>query len=653
MDDRSSGLMPPLTVIVILTVTFAICITLLAIGPGDYPDLHTILDTGLALLMGVLVPLLWDMGAHAESAFPKWLAVAFAATCVLAAVHVLVTVEWSGPFAFITKSQGFLRPATWPPMTHTLPFGVGWALLRLRRGVTGGTAGFALGVVVVAAGLFEAFQHLPTYLPPGPLGITRPALILSPLMWAAICVAAWRLRKLDRLIPPLVWMSATLFLANTVMLYSRAPADAMAMAAHLGRAAGYLVLLLAAMQMTSRDIVERKRAEARLGRLNEDLDRRVAEQTARLTQTATQLTQALEERTGALRDLARNEAQFRASFEAAAVGKAQVDFASACFLRVNPAFADMLGYEPEDLVGRNVWEFTWPDDRPGDQAEYARFLAGEVSVYRREKRYLRRDGQPVWGRISGALVRSPETGQPTMMVAVIENIDEKHKAELALQEAKRDLEIVVAERTAALQQRDILLREVYHRVKNNLQIVDGLLTLQARRLADPDARAALQGLRQRVFALGLVHHQLMGSANLKSFDIAPFLRELSSNIAEGGSERNINVSVEAIPLDVGLDFAIPLGLLVTELVTNSIKHAFPDKAGNVSVTLQRNDEGKIVLVVADDGRRRAADTLSEPFKPGLGTGIISGLVAQLGGTMTTRNDNGTRTEIRVAEPKAP
>jgi two-component sensor histidine kinase len=167
-----------------------------------------------------------------------------------------------------------------------------------------------------------------------------------------------------------------------------------------------------------------------------------------------------------------------------------------------------------------------------------------------------------------------------------------------------------------------------------------------------DAKAALNSLRKRVYALGLVHHQLMGSANLKSFDIAPFLRELSANIVEGGAERGINLSVAAIPLDVGLDFAIPLGLLVTELVTNALKHAFPDGTGNVSVILERGGYGEIVLVVSDDGRGMAVgNASSSSSKAGLGTGIIAGLVAQLEGTMTTQSENGTRIEIRVAEPE--
>lgn len=211
-----------------------------------------------------------------------------------------------------------------------------------------------------------------------------------------------------------------------------------------------------------------------------------------------------------------------------------------------------------------------------------------------------------------------------------------------------------AELTAALAQRDLLLREVYHRVKNNLQMVDGLLVMQARQLTDPASRQAMQGLRDRVYALGLVHHQLMGSEDLKTFDIAPFLQDLSANLVHGGAVREVTLSVEAIPLDVGLDFAIPLGLLVTELVTNSLKHAFPDGRGDINVSLGRAEDGALALVVADNGKGYdGAGSASENPKAALGVSLIEGLVAQLKGTIVIRSQPGaTRTEIRLAAPVA-
>jgi PAS domain S-box-containing protein len=350
-----------------------------------------------------------------------------------------------------------------------------------------------------------------------------------------------------------------------------------------------------------------------------------------------------------MKALMRSEAEFRASFEAAAVGKTQSDAATGRLLRVNGALARMLGYEPEEMVGRIGWEFTWPDDAEADKDGYQQVLADGGGVYIREKRYRHKDGRPVWGRVSATIVRAPDTGEPYLTVAVIEDIDERHKAREALQAAKHDLEGMVAERTAAVVQRDLLLREVYHRVKNNLQIIDAMLVMQARELSDVEARAALTGLRSRVYALGLVHHQLMGSADLKTFDVAPFLTELTDNILQGGGARGVTLAVRATPLKVGLDFAIPLGLVVTELVTNSLKHAFPGGEGHIEVELDWDDAGWVTLVVADNGKGQ--DSAAAGSGKALGARVIEGLVAQLGGTMTVHNHNGSRSEIRLPTPE--
>jgi len=238
------------------------------------------------------------------------------------------------------------------------------------------------------------------------------------------------------------------------------------------------------------------------------------------------------------------------------------------------------------------------------------------------------------------------------------------RAEAELILLNKSLEQRVEERTAelvaanarlsqAVEQRDLLLREVYHRVKNNLQLIDSIVMLQARRLADADARSGLQGLRRRLYALGLVHQQLMSSSDLKTFDVSPFLKELSENIIEGIGGRDISLSVRAIPLDVGLDLAIPLGLLVTELVTNSLKHAFPDGKGRIDVVLDRRDDGTMILVVSDNGT--GYDILEVARKAqagGLGTALIDGLVSQLKAIINVRRMNGTISEILFAHEEA-
>jgi two-component sensor histidine kinase len=259
---------------------------------------------------------------------------------------------------------------------------------------------------------------------------------------------------------------------------------------------------------------------------------------------------------------------------------------------------------------------------------------GVQDVVQMEYRARRPDGawgwQSHWRLITE---RDPVTNRPIRALGVIMDTTQRALAE--------------AELRATLGQRDLLLREVYHRVKNNLQIVDGIVMMQARTLKDDDARQALKALRSRIYALGLVHHQLMTSKDLETFDLQPFLEELTRNILDGGGARQVDLELQIEPMRTGLDFAIPLGLLVTELVTNALKHAFSDGVGRIRIVLKRRPDGRFDLTVADNGTGRP----EVGGVQGLGSVIIAGLVSQLDGEITTRNDDGLVTEIILSTPE--
>jgi len=271
----SRNVLGTLLVLVILSAA------LFAVGHRDYPNLHLILDTGMCLLSGLLALLLRDLGARAKSPFPIWLAISFGVAFLAELVHVLVTIEWSGPWALIAQSQAVLRPATWPIAGFILPLGVGYSIWLLSRGRQR-APWLAPALILGSAGLFAVFISLPRYTPPGVLGITRPTLILVPPLWALISLACWFRRSAERILPALALMAAVLVLAHCSMLYSRAPHDTAAMIAHLGKIAALLILLLALMEMAASDMLERIRAEQQFAQLNEELERRIVDRTAEL-----------------------------------------------------------------------------------------------------------------------------------------------------------------------------------------------------------------------------------------------------------------------------------------------------------------------------------------------------------------------------------
>ena len=211
----------------------------------------------------------------------------------------------------------------------------------------------------------------------------------------------------------------------------------------------------------------------------------------------------------------------------------------------------------------------------------------------------------------------------------------------ALAAANTLLEDRVTQRTADLasmvNERDILLREVYHRVRNNLSIVDSLVHFQLRTVTSPDGRAALADIRQRIQALSILHEQLvepMGPNRSPTLDLGRFLQSLCRNLAlsTGIESRNIRIESDTVALPVSPDVAAPLGMIVSELVTNAIRHAFADEGGTVRVSTSIPEPGKLLLQVEDSGTTGNATRLLE--STGLGGQIVKALSRQLGGNLT-------------------
>lgn len=202
-----------------------------------------------------------------------------------------------------------------------------------------------------------------------------------------------------------------------------------------------------------------------------------------------------------------------------------------------------------------------------------------------------------------------------------------------------------AELTRSLSERDLLLREVYHRVKNNLQLVDSLIGFQASRIKADDVRSDLGELRKRVHALGLVHQQLMQSSDLATLDVRSFLEKLCLNLGAASSvdQHTTRVSVtKAEELHVPLDFAIPLALLTTELVSNALRNS--TNGGRVDVSLLKIPPDTFNLTIAEVGVGQGAVDAEADDR------IVSALVAQLGGRMTVSRDGHTVTTVAMSRP---
>src|ERR1035437_869429 len=156
---------------------------------------------------------------------------------------------------------------------------------------------------------------------------------------------------------------------------------------------------------------------------------------------------------------------------------------------------------------------------------------------------------------------------------------------------------------SSLREKEILLREIFHRVKNNLQVIQSLLKMRARLLPKGETRAAIESTVQRIYAMALVHERLYRMENLASLSLSDYLRDLFNGVVVSNSAPpgQIQLRLETEEISLTLDLAIPFGLLANELISNCFKHGFPDgRKGTVEISIHRVN-GVVRLAVSDDG----------------------------------------------------
>ncbi len=194
------------------------------------------------------------------------------------------------------------------------------------------------------------------------------------------------------------------------------------------------------------------------------------------------------------------------------------------------------------------------------------------------------------------------------------------------------------------QEKEFLLKEIHHRVKNNLGIVSSLLDLQADKIKDPKITSAIEESRNRVYSMSMIHQKLYQGKNLSSIGMKEYLVDLSQHILDSyGQEGSIEYTYDLEDMELDVDSAIPVGLIVNELLTNSYKHAFPNsRKGVINITCKHISEDRILLEVADNGIGLLEFDKEDDQGSGFGTQLIDLLIQQLDGSIMTINGSGTR-----------
>lgn len=192
---------------------------------------------------------------------------------------------------------------------------------------------------------------------------------------------------------------------------------------------------------------------------------------------------------------------------------------------------------------------------------------------------------------------------------------------------------------------ELLLKEIHHRVKNNLEMVKSLISLQSAQMEDSASKDAMIASQNRVQSMGIIHQKLYQGKNLGSIEMKDYFLNLSEGILDTfNADNKVKIECAMNNLDLDVDTAVPIGLIVNELLTNALKYAFPDdKKGLISISLEKTKDNHLKLKVADNGIGKVEGLA--PKGTGFGTQLVSLLTQQLNGKMTERNKNGTLLEF--------
>nr|WP_319372765.1 PAS domain S-box protein [uncultured Methanobacterium sp.] len=304
------------------------------------------------------------------------------------------------------------------------------------------------------------------------------------------------------------------------------------------------------------------------------------------------------------------------------------------FLMANKSGAHSMGKEPADLLGRSLRDF-FPPEIAKKQIELIREvirteegLDEEMFVPYGKDQWFSTSLQPLYG---------PDNRIHSVQV-ISRDITDIKETQIKLEQA--------------LQDKEMLMKEIYHRVKNNLMVISSLLNLQSRYIKDEEARAMFKESQERAQSMAMIHERLYRSADLKHINFGDYIRKLANDLfrtyVADPSRIKLELDVEDVMIDINI--AIPLGLMVNELISNSIKHAFPEeRSGEIRVKFKESDN-RCVLEVRDNGVGFSPDF--EPEKAdSLGLQLVNSLTQQISGELELERDQGTDFRITFKQPE--
>ncbi len=291
----------------------------------------------------------------------------------------------------------------------------------------------------------------------------------------------------------------------------------------------------------------------------------------------------------------------------------------------SPASMSVMGYEPEEFLPKTAGELTSPDFQTCPETNFQEMIETRSSrqfSYKAKKK----DGTVFWAESIINPLFDPISGDFKGMVSVTRDIQERKTKEFEIMEGTR--------------QKENLLKEIHHRVKNNFAILVSLINMQMAQTKNQELLQSLTNLQLRIRTMALVHEMLYRSSDFEKISFPGYLRSLASVIAGTYNRRDIELTVEADEVVMDIGASIPLGLIVNEILSNSYKHAFPDgRAGKITIRYKMDPGGNNTLMLQDDGIGLPEEVNPDRFKT-MGLQVVQILCNQIEAALVIANDPG-------------
>jgi PAS domain S-box-containing protein len=334
-------------------------------------------------------------------------------------------------------------------------------------------------------------------------------------------------------------------------------------------------------------------------------------------------------------ELRLSEEQHRAIYDQAYIGIARIAKMGR-FLLVNQRLSDMMGYAPEELYKKTFYQLVLEKEVEESLGDWDNLLSGTITNFNKEQTYVRKDGKLISANVTVSLVRDGN-GSPNYFVAVFEDVTERKENERKLQNS--------------LKEKEVLLKEVHHRVKNNMQVISSILNLQSSYIDDEKALAVLSESQDRIKSMSFVHESLYQSDTMSEVNFAEYIQNIARNLyhSYGRPQGGIEIVYHLEHIFINLDTSIPCGLIINELVSNALKYAFKGrKTGTIDIHLSRQSAEILRLVVEDNGVG-LPESFNVETAESLGLQLVTTLATQVGGVLKVESKNGTRFSIDFKE----